>query len=507
MNPSTPPKAASVCIVDDEPSARKLLRELLEPHGYRLITASSGLEAMDLIKRELPDIILLDVMMPEMDGFEVCRRLRADEQLRQIPIILLTSLDDRRSRLQGFESGADDFISKPIDSVELRTRVGTITRLNRFRLLFEERERFRLAISHSPDAIVVASSEGRILFANEVADRFFTTAAGDDSSGRNLYAAFPPEKAALLKSQVAALETDASLRLEPFEVTLQHPHCDGAVVEITARQLPWQNGPAVQFIMRDVTEKKTLETQLLRSQRIDMLGQLASSMVHDLNNILTVIRASVGLIEGENPHRLQDHLHNIDTAAQRGAGLLRQLLTFARGSDGAMRSVHPGEIIGETASIVQETFGKLYSIKLSMGNDLPNIQADPTQVHQIIMNLCMNARDAMPAGGCLRLAAAHHVIKTESIANYGAEARPGEYVSLSIRDTGHGIAPEIRPRLFDPFFTTKPAGKGTGLGLATVLRIARRHRGFVTLESKPGEGACFACFFPIATQSLPVTVT
>jgi PAS domain S-box-containing protein len=501
---TTPAPARPVCIVDDDPDSRKLLRELLEPDGYRLMIFESGPEAIETARIEPPDIVILDVMMPEMDGFEVCRQLRNDEQLSQIPIILITSLDDRRSRLQGFEAGADDFISKPIDPIELRTRLGTIARLNRFRLLYNERERFRRAIANSPDAILITTPEGQIRFVNETAKNLFGTKDNDGLSGSNIYEALSPENGARLKSQVATLIERPDSRFEPLESTLLLPRCAGTVVEISAALLPWQDGSAVQLSLRDVTDKKNVEAQLLRSQRIEMLGQLASGMVHDLNNILTAIRSSVSLAEQDDPQRRAAHLRNADAQAHRGAGLLRQLLLFARGSDGQMRLVHTSEIIGEAVTIIQETFGSLYSIKLDLGDDLPDLHADSTQLHQVITNLCVNARDAMPAGGCLWIAAKRVAVTPASAADLSPEAKPGEYVALSVRDTGTGITPEVRAKLFNPFFTTKPAGKGTGLGLATVLRILRRHRGFVTVESKPGEGACFTCYFPAASASASI---
>lgn len=168
---------STILVVDDEPRGRQLLEELLTPHGYRLLFASNGQEALALATAHTPDLVLLDVMMPGVDGFEVCRRLRANPQLREIPVIMLTALDDRESRLQGLAAGADNFLTKPFDQIELRTRVATITRLNRYRLLLAERERFAQAIDGAPDGILIVDDSFQIRLANPAAQQMFRAEA------------------------------------------------------------------------------------------------------------------------------------------------------------------------------------------------------------------------------------------------------------------------------------------------------------------------------------------
>jgi two-component system, cell cycle sensor histidine kinase and response regulator CckA len=485
---------STVLAVDDEPKALMLLRNVIEPEGHRVLTAPDGLTALRLAGQERPDAILLDVMMPDTDGFEVCRQLRATPELATIPVILLTALDDRESRLQGLAAGADDFLTKPFDAVELRIRLRTIFRLNRYRRLYEESSRYEAAIQHSEEGIVLAELDGTIILRNAA----FTGLVDPAHSNRlNFFEYFATTDAARLHP-----ENSRDHILRAIEVPLQFGRANPTTVEISAGLVPWEGRTLAQFHVRDLTEKKALEAQLLRSQRIELLGQLSGSVVHDMNNILAAIGGSAGLIEldpnGQNTER---HLTNIRTAVQRGASMLRQLLHFARGSDGPLESLHPAELAGEVASLIRESFGGLYTVSFETEPDLPTIAANATQIHQVLMNLCVNARDAMPDGGDLAIHVSRRRVAAEQLPALGSDARPGDFIVVTVRDTGTGIPPHVRDRLFDPFFTTKPKGKGTGLGLATVLRLVRRHGGFVAVETEVGRGTAFRCHFPIGDAS------
>ena len=488
-----------ICIADDEPRGRQLLRDLLSPEGYQLVEAVDGEEAVAVVLLERPDLVLLDVMMPHLNGFEVCRKLRADKGMSQVPIILLTALDDRRSRLQGLEAGADDFISKPLDAMELRTRVRTITRLNRFRTLFDERERFASALALSPDAIVIVAPDGKIHFTNDAYGRLVDPTCCRSAETRNFYDALPPAMLTEFLALAECVLAGATVS-HPFETTLAAPQRDATVVEITLGRLPWTNGPALQFILRDITEKKLLETQLLRSQRIEVLGQLAGGIVHDVNNLLTAILGSAQLIQMGGHTRTPELLQAIDSSAKRGVNLLRQLLLFARGSDEALQEVRPSVLLAEVASVVRETFPRNIALELLADESCPVISADPNQLHQILMNLCVNARDAMPASGTLTLSVVRRSLDASQAKRLGGEAHAGEFVVFAVRDSGSGILPQVKAKLFDPFFTTKLPGQGTGLGLATVLRLVRRHEGFIHLETEVGIGTCFHCFLPLTAS-------
>jgi PAS domain S-box-containing protein len=252
---------------------------------------------------------------------------------------------------------------------------------------------------------------------------------------------------------------------------------------------------------QDVTERKELEGHLLRTQRMEVIGTLASGIAHDLNNILAPILMGAGMVKSRITSPEDANLLSImEQSAQRGADVIRQLLTFSRGAEGQRAVVQPRHLLKEIVDIVRETFPREIAIVDASASHLSPVLADATQMHQVLLNLCVNARDAMPAGGRLTIAAENVEVNAEqALAN--SPAKPGAFVMLSVADTGHGIPAEIVPRLFDPFFTTKEIGKGTGLGLSSVLGIARSHRGFVTVETEPGKGSVFKVYFPVA----PVT--
>ncbi len=483
MNPQP---TSTILVVDDEIKAQGLLRSLLEAEGYRVVCAGNGPEALAAAACR-PDVVLLDLMMPGMDGYEVCARLRAAPALAAVPIIMLTALDDRAAKLRGLQAGADDFLGKPFDTAELRARLRTITRLNRYRKLYEEQARFEAAIAHAPEAIVLAEIDGTIIHRNAAFDTLRDPAA---PAPADFFACVPEAAAAALRAGLGAPAA-------PCETPLLHGRHAPTIVEITHGRIPWAGREIIQYHLRDLTERKQLEAQLLRSQRIELLGQLAGSIVHDMNNVLTAIGGSAALVEMQSASA-GTHLQNIQKSVQRGGGMMRQLLLFARGSDGEMETGGITGTISEVTDLVRETFGRQYAVSLQAGAGLPPVAADPTQVHQVLMNLCVNARDAMPEGGRLDLAVERRAVDAAAAIAAGPGVTAGDYVAVSVRDSGTGIPPEVLPRLFDPFFTTKPAGKGTGLGLATVMRLMRNHHGFVTVDTAVGRGTCFTCHFPVA---------
>jgi len=255
-------------------------------------------------------------------------------------------------------------------------------------------------------------------------------------------------------------------------------------------------------VAEDITERHELETRFLRAQRMEAIGTLASGVAHDLNNILAPVMMVSGLLRTRLPD-IEDQrlLGMVEQVAQRGAGIVSQLLTFSRGADGEKIEHHPEHLVTEIAHLLEETFPRNIRIRRSYVRDLPMILANLTQLHQVLMNLCVNARDAMPQGGELTL----HLSAAEVTAEIAARhdhVKPGSFVVMSVCDTGTGIPQEVRYRIFDPFFTTKEVGKGTGLGLSTALGIVRSHGGFIELESELGLGTRFDVYLP----ALPAVV-
>jgi two-component system, cell cycle sensor histidine kinase and response regulator CckA len=280
----------------------------------------------------------------------------------------------------------------------------------------------------------------------------------------------------------------------------RHRTKDGGVIEVEAfsHDITLSGRRARMVIARDITEKKRLEANLRRAQRLEGIGTLAGGIAHDLNNILSPILLAVDVLQTKvadaGSRRM---LEILTTNAQRGSDLVRQVLTFARGAAGERAAFSPAPLVRELVKTLRHAFPKTIEITSALPADLWGLSGDATQIHQVLMNLCVNARDAMPQGGELTVTA-ENVVVDEAYARLHHDARPGRYVRLTVSDTGSGIPPELVPQIFDPFFTTKEVGQGTGLGLATVAAIVRNHGGFLEVSSVPGRGTAFKICLPAA---------
>jgi PAS domain S-box-containing protein len=255
-------------------------------------------------------------------------------------------------------------------------------------------------------------------------------------------------------------------------------------------------------VKQDIPERKKLEEQFLRAQRTENIGALASGVAHDLNNILAPIMMASSMLEDDIPKEThQELVFSIQEAAQRGSDIIKQVLTFARGVEGETTTLRPELLVSQMTRILRETFPKSIVLAESMPDGLWFVSGDVTQLHQVILNLCVNARDSMmPRGGTLAITVTNIEVD-ENYASMSIDAKPGRYVVLKVVDSGCGISPAIIDKIFDPFFTTKELGKGTGLGLSTVVRIVRSHGGFMEVESHVGRGSDFRVFIPAAVGS------
>ncbi|MGV3661719.1 MAG: PAS domain S-box protein [Prosthecobacter sp.] len=343
------------------------------------------------------------------------------------------------------------------------------------------------------DAILVRDLEHRITYWNKGAEQLYGW-----------------EAAEVLGRKISELiYRDAG----PFEaataVALEHGEWIGELEQVNRADVPilvearWtlvrdeKGAPhSILAINTDITEKKRMEQQFLRAQRLENIGTLAGGIAHDLNNVLSPILMSIGLLRlTSSDDRSKSMLTTIETSAKRGADMVRQILSFARGVEGQRTPLDVSLIIKDVQHLVQETFPKNLQVHCSIADDLPAVMGDHTQLHQILLNLCVNARDAMPSGGMLTITAVSTAVDALA-ASTQSEARACPYVLIKVIDTGTGMPPELVDKIFDPFFTTKEVGKGTGLGLSTVLAIVKSHGGFLEVQSEPGRGTTFAIFLP-----------
>jgi PAS domain S-box-containing protein len=350
------------------------------------------------------------------------------------------------------------------------------------------------------DAIIVRDLEDRITYWNKGAEYLYGWTAEEAIGQRCTQLLYKKE----------GLPQFTKARENTFEKgewsgELQQRTKDGKDIIVQGR---WtlvrdENGTpkSVLVINSDITEKKHLESQILRMQRLESLGTLAGGIAHDLNNVLQPILMSVQIFQRRFTDESSQHfLEMVEKSARRGADIIKQVLTFARGAEGERIVFQPKHLIREMEQIARETFPKSIEIITDIQQDLWLISGDATQLHQVLMNLCVNARDAMPKGGRLTLAAENLFID-ETYARMHLEAKPGSYVVLTVSDTGTGIPADILDKIFDPFFTTKEVGKGTGLGLSTVHAIVKDHGGFVNVYSEVGRGTRFTVYLPSAEAS------
>lgn len=343
------------------------------------------------------------------------------------------------------------------------------------------------------DSISERDLEDRFLYWNQGSERLYGWRA-EEIVGRKVGETLRPNPDEFMKAKVGVLRTGE------WSGELRHSRRDGHLVTVSSR---WTlvrddrgNPKSILVINTDISEKKTLEAQFFRAQRMEAIGTLASGMAHDLNNILAPILMSAPILRWTLPPSERDKiLQTIETSAKRGADLVRQLLTFGRGASGERGMVRMDKLVHEIVGIGQQTFPKNITVVGEVAEDLWTLRGDPTQLHQVLLNLCVNARDAMPQGGTLTIEGRNERVD-ESFASMVADAKPGNYVVLRVRDTGTGIPAEIADKIFDPFFTTKEEGKGTGLGLATVAGIVKGHGGFLMLRSEVGRGTVFSIYFP-----------
>ena len=352
-------------------------------------------------------------------------------------------------------------------------------------------------IDRAHDAIIIRNFEDRrVILWNKGAERLFGWRA-EEIIGRAEDSMFADERdvAVAMKALVATGEYAAEMKQltkDRREIITDHH----ATLVRDRKGVP----RSILSICTDISERKKLETQLLRAQRLESIGTLASGVAHDLNNILTPIMMCVQSLYGDlDEGERQSAVALIEESALRGAGVVKQVLTFARGVEGQRVVIQPSHLLEEMSDIARKTFPKSIDVTNRYPKDLWSIQGDPTQLHQVLLNLSVNARDAMPDGGSLVLTAENFNVD-EHYASMTPEAKVGVYVVLSVKDTGQGMSRATIEKIFDPFFTTKELGKGTGLGLSTAVGIVKSHGGFISVYSELGRGTTFKIFLPAKTD-------
>jgi PAS domain S-box-containing protein len=459
-------------------------------------------EALHRLQNGPFDVVLSDLGLPDSDGMQTFERLH--RAVPGLPIIILSGQNDEMLAVAAVQAGAQDYLMKghgEENGLARAIRYG-LERARTQETLHESDARFHQVVENIPEALWMFDVDTkRVVWASpryaEIwgqpdttlrasPDAWFESIVRDDRE--RMHQALPAMQHGTGQSETYRI-------VRPDGAVRWIRHRTFAVRDATDRVR------RLIAVAEDTTEQKKREEQFLRAQRLEAIGTLASGVAHDLNNILTpVLMTAEVLAERAASARDRELLTMMAQGAQRATDTVRQLLMFSRGAEGRRGLVQLRHLLKEMAGIMRETFPREITI---VENPEPNawpVVADASQLHQVLMNLCVNARDAMPQGGTLTIGAANVHLGPDDL-HLHADARPGRYTVLTVADTGHGIPPAIIDRVFDPFFTTKGPGKGSGLGLSTGLGIVRSHGGFITVLSEPGKGTVFRSYLPAASET------
>jgi PAS domain S-box-containing protein len=551
-----------VLIVDDREDSRYLLKTLLTANGCQVDVALNGAEALEQARQNPPQLVVSDLLMPVMDGYTLLRLWKADERLGHIPFAVYTATyTDPKDEQLALNLGADAFILKPAEPDVLIARIQEILarppsnavpprtelscqgripisapeeeearnlkqysevlihkledkmeeadRANRElqrdiserRRIEQSRSQLAAAVQQAAEAIVITDTRGAITYVNPAFEKI-TGYSRAEAIGQN------PR---ILKS---GRHDDAFYRRLWKTITggnvwsgrIINRKKDGTLYpeEVSISPIRDEAGRIVSFVAvkHDVTPEAALETRLRQAQKMEAVGLLAGGVAHDFNNILTVIHGNASMMLSEKlaPAELADCAEQIINAAARAASLTRQLLVFSSKQIMQPANLDLSAVVGGMVKMLKRLLGEDVTLRSELSPNLPPIFADAGMIEQVLLNLAVNARDAMPGGGVLTIATGRLTLD-EAQARLNPSASPGECVWLRVSDNGCGIPPEVRPRIFEPFFTTKAVGKGTGLGLATVYGIVEQHHGWLDLASEPGKGTTFQIHFPAVQGS------
>ncbi len=485
--------------VDDTEAMRYTTTRILQQAGFEVREAATGREALRLAE-ECPDLILLDVRLPDISGIEVCKQIRANPRLSAIPVVHLSAVfmsnDDR---VTGLEQGADGYLTQPVYPKIL---VATINAFLRLKFLLEENEQlareWQLTFNSVADAVWILDADQRVVRSNRGAERIFQRAT-DEMIGKHCWEIVHGTQAPILECPILRMRKTLkreSMELQAddrwFKVTVDpildaDKHLSGAV-----------------HIVSDITERKQaeaeqtlLQAQLHQAQKMESVGRLAGGVAHDFNNMLTIILSYTQLvIDRIDPAgTVHDDLQQVLKAAQRSVDITRQLLAFARKQTVSPQVLDLNQTVESMLKMLRRLIGEDIHLTWRPRSGLGPVKIDPSQMDQILANLCVNARDAIAGVGEVTLETDNVIFDGSYCAAHPGYV-PGDFVLLAVSDTGCGMDRQTLDHIFEPFFTTKDLGQGTGLGLATVYGIVKQNDGFINVYSEPGKGTTFRIYLP-----------
>lgn len=493
-----------ILLVEDDPAHATLVRRALhrERPQDQVLVSESLQSTWEQLDQQAFDALVVDFSLPDASGLELLQELRV--RGLDVPVIIVTGHGDETTAVQAMKLGASDYIVKSPDyarALPLVVYRAIETRRLEHQLASAE-VRYRLLFEQAQDAIGIMDQNMRFLDVNSACSEL-SEYTREELLNMTVLSLVRPEAVKTAQQLFEQLQQHGSLRIS--ECRLRRKQGADVVVSISAVAL---SEGVYQFIARDVTEQKRLQLELFQMQKMDSIGKLTSGIAHDFNNLLGAILgyASLLKLELDPQHPLYSFVDTIESSAQRGADLARQLLAFGRKEKAQTSPVNLNKIVEEVRRLLSHTISKRIEIIVHTDDSLSMVEGDPGQLQQVLLNLCLNARDAMPQGGRLILETRNIILDDAFIRNHPG-AQIGPHVMLSVTDTGCGMDQETQHRIFEPFFTTKEQGQGTGLGLAMVYSIVRNHEGVVRVYSELGHGTTFVIYLPASNRAEMVIET
>jgi PAS domain S-box-containing protein len=528
---------ARILLADDNADMRGYVSKLLGA-SWTVETAEDGLIAWDKIRASPPDLVLTDVMMPGLDGFGLLRAIRGDPGLRDLPVIVISARAGEEARIEGLASGADDYLTKPFTARELVARVGSNLQLAAIRkdsrAAIEQRvAQFESLLNQAPIGVYLIDSDLRIREVNPIALRVF--AGVEDLIGRDFEEVmhilwskdYADEVVRIFRHCLATGEPHYSPeRAEQRQDLGVTEYYEGLVsriplpeggfgavcyfrdisLQVQARQviadseerLRELNTRLEERVADEVAERSKAEEALRQAQKMEAVGQLTGGVAHDFNNLLTVIMGGLDTIRRSKPGdeaRISRAADMAFLGAQRAASLTARLLAFSRRQPLEPKPLDLNTLVRDTTDLLHRTLGEQIELEGVLTPRLWTVEVDQNQLENALLNLALNARDAMPDGGKLTIET-NNTELDEAYVSTDAEVIPGQYVAISVSDTGRGMSADTMARAFEPFFTTKGVGEGTGLGLSMIYGFVKQSNGHVTIYSEEGQGTTVKLYFP-----------
>ncbi len=488
-----------VLVVDDDSQLLRTLSDILNLRGYSPHTASNAVDGLALAAQDpAPAVALVDLKLPDMDGLELVSRLREISSLTET--VILTGNASVDTAVRALREQSHDYLLKPVAPDQL---LGVLSRASeRWRrrnveeTLRQTEEQSHLLLESISNVVAVVNEEGRLEFATVSLEKQLGYLL-DEATGQSCIEWLHEEDAekltAFVRTQIATPDSTGSIELRVR-------HRDDTWRTLACQVTNLRHRPAIKGFLvtaRDVTHAHQLERQFRQAQKMEVVGNLAGGIAHDFNNVLTAVLGYSELVlsRDELPADLRADVDEIRQAGQRAARLTRQLLAFSRQQPTEPKVVNIEPVLTELARMLERLIGEQITLEIRHEPDVAPMRVDPTQLEQVVTNLVVNARDAMADGGTITLETANVTVMSTIT---GGPA-PGEYVRLTVRDTGSGMTEEVRARVFEPFFTTKEPGKGTGLGLSTCYGIVQQANGGILIDSEVGRGTTIHTYWPRAT--------